>query len=133
MADEKNDKRASNHRQERGRFADRAERGRRAKAQPDQPAQPTAQAQQATRDRFAEHVDAYVFSSRPGDKKLRFEATFTHCGQAMSERPTQMTVSLDPETPSQGVCARLKCDVCGWKLRIEIVPENGNGEGNVGT
>jgi len=51
----------------------------------------------------------------------------------MSERPTQMTVSLDPEKPSQGVRARLKCDVCGWKLRIEIVPENRNGEGNGGT
>jgi len=58
MADEKNDKRASNHRKERGRFADRAERGRRARAEPDQPTQPTAQAQPATRDRFAEHVDA---------------------------------------------------------------------------
>jgi hypothetical protein len=47
MADEKNDKRASNHRKERGRFADREARGRAARAQPREPAQPTAQTQPA--------------------------------------------------------------------------------------
>jgi hypothetical protein len=123
MADEENDKREHNHRKERGRFA-----GRDARAQPREPAQPTTQARPA-RDPFAEHVDSYVFSTKPGDKKLRFLATFVHCGQAMSERPTQMTVSLNPEKPSQGVRARLKCDVCGWKLRIEMVPENGDDNG----